>query len=74
MPATLSHNTYSIRLTLLLFCTLIGCGTEDTEAPDDGEDCPSIYQPVCADGTTYDNECVAQNDGVTDFVEGACDD
>lgn len=53
---------------------LIACADENTETSDNGEDCPSIYQPVCADGITYGNECVAQNDGVTDFVEGACDD
>ena len=61
-------------ISVMMVGVVIACGTEDTDTPDDGEDCPSIYQPVCADGTTYDNECVALSDGVTDFVEGACGD
>ena len=45
----------------------------DAEEKEEGVDCPSIWEPVCADGITYDNECLADNAGVTDFSEGECD-
>ena len=34
--------------------------------------CTKEYQPVCADGKTYSNACVAENFGIKDAKEGAC--
>eukprot|EP00956_Cyclotella_meneghiniana_P039190 scaffold167306_cov57-Cyclotella_meneghiniana.AAC.1 len=35
--------------------------------------CPFIYKPVCCDGVTYDNDCVAEANGAGNCVDGACD-
>lgn len=45
---------------------------EDYEPPCGAQGCQEIYAPVCADGVTYDNECFADEAGVTDFTVGEC--
>lgn len=39
-----------------------------------GCDCPAVYQPVCADGQTFENACQARCAGFEDVMPGACDD
>lgn len=34
--------------------------------------CPMIYAPVCANGVTYGNSCVAEGNGVKDYTTGEC--
>ena len=36
--------------------------------------CSTLWEPVCGcNGVTYSNDCVAQNNGVLSFTEGACE-
>jgi len=64
--------------TFFIVFGLMACTVDadpDTDEYDTGPcDCGAIYAPVCADGTTYGNECVAICDGIIEYVEGACDD
>jgi len=39
--------------------------------PDPLKPCPRIFKPVCADGTTYANSCLAEAE-CKKFTEGAC--
>ena len=55
---------------IFLTALLMAC---NGQSGDDGAcDCGAIWQPVCADGQTYGNECTARCAGVTDFTEGEC--
>jgi len=66
------------RITLLLFIGLAICGCEDNdecidESKISNNSCYEIYAPVCGcNGLTYDNDCYAENAGVTEWTEGEC--
>lgn len=34
--------------------------------------CPTQYDPVCANGVTYDNSCKAQKAGFNNMTAGVC--
>lgn len=42
------------------------------EDPIVGEPCADIYDPVCANGVTYGNECEAKRAGETSWTKGEC--
>ena len=62
---------YTPIFSLLFACNLV---SGDDDEPEPTCECPTVEEPVCADGVTYSNDCAAECEGITDYTAGAWED
>lgn len=69
--------TMKKQLTVLVLLALLGCQKEKVDAEciekPANPGCYKLYSPVCGcNGKTYDNDCLAEGNGITRYTKGPC--